>query len=87
MTDWKKLSAPVLIFALVPFLLLGACQTAPEPSSPDVVSEVAQQKDETACEHFEPPIFTDAEIEALSPDAANIAALWAELWADYECYS
>lgn len=87
MQDWKKLSVPAMIFALVPFLLLSGCLTAPAPSSPDVVTEVAQEKDETACEHFEPPVFTEAELDALSPDAANIAELWAVLWADYDCYA
>lgn len=85
MKDWKKLSAPVLIFALVPFLLLGACQTAPEPSSPDVVSEVAQSKDVTACKFFEPPEMTDEEIDGLTDDAVNVLELWVDLWIDYGC--
>ena len=74
-----------MIFALVPFLLLSACQTAPAASSPDVLSEVAQTKDDTACKHFEPPLLTDDQIDALSPDAVNIAELWANLWDDFEC--
>lgn len=85
MRDWKKLSAPVLIFALIPFLLLGACQTAPAQSSPDALEETAEEQNRTACKFFEPPQMTDAEVDALSDDAANIAGLWAELWDTFGC--
>ena len=85
MKNWKKLSAPVLIFALVPFLLLGACQTGPGTSSPEVVSEVAKEKDATACEVFAPPEMTDEQIDALSDDAVNTLELWVELGIGYGC--
>ena len=85
MKDWKKLSAPVLIFALVPILLLVGCQTAPAASSPDVIEEVAQEKDKTACEVMAPPEMNDAQIDDLAEDAIDVLELWVELWLGYGC--
>lgn len=85
MKDWKKLSVPVLIFGPLMLIILGACQTRPSSASPAVLQEVAQEKDDTACKHFQTPLFTLDELRDQPPEALRILAVWDQLWVDYGC--
>jgi hypothetical protein len=85
MRDWKKLSVPVLIFALVPFLILAGCQTTPSAGSPEVLTEIVTEQDDAACKHFQTPLFTLDELRALSTDAQRVLGVWDQLWVDYGC--
>ncbi len=86
MKDWKKLSAPVLIFALLPLMMsLTGCQTTPSAASQEVLKEVAQEKDEAACQHFQTPLFTLEELREQPPAALRILGLWDQLWVDWGC--
>lgn len=84
MKDWKKLIVPAMIFALVPLMITG-CQTTPSAASPGVLNEVAQEKDEAACKHFQTPLFTLDELREQPPEAIRILGLWDQLWVDWGC--
>ena len=85
MRDWKKLSVPVLIFGPLMLMILAGCQTQPSSASPAVLDEVAQEKDETACKHFQTPLFTLDDLRDMPPSAQRILGLWDQLWVDYGC--
>jgi hypothetical protein len=85
MRDWKKLNVPVLIFGALALMMLSSCQTQPLSASPEVLNEVAKEKDDTACRHFQTPLFTLDELRDQPPEALRILGLWDQLWVDWGC--
>ncbi len=64
---------------------LTGCLTQPSAASPEVVEEVAAEKDKAACQHFQTPLFTLDELREQPPEALRILGLWDQLWVDWGC--
>jgi|11BtaG_2_1085332.scaffolds.fasta_scaffold135986_1 hypothetical protein len=85
MRNWQKLSVPALIFVPMMLLMISSCQTTPSQGSPDVLAEIADEKDAVACKHFQTPLYTLDELKTLSGETKKVLGLWDQLWVDFGC--